>query len=620
MLFGGSRSGGGVLGTTDPGRPPALNALQRRAQQLKKWQEHEEQLSALEASKNNSSNNGTGNIKKPRIPKVKFSNKTLFLAACANGDLEEAQRLLANGTDINCVNIDGLTGMHQACIDDNLNIVTFLIENGADVNACDNDGWTPLHAAANCGHYEIVEALLQAGADATIINNDGELASDIADTDSVKELINSYLLNQGNCQVQNNNLDELRKQELTIMTRDVNQWINSGKFVDKLHPRTGASFLHVAASKGYTSVISSLLNCTKLKSQVEVDVRDKENWTPLMAAVYWQQVPVVELLLQHGADPFVRTTTGQSLEELSDNKDIIELIQLQKKKLQEEAEKAKEAAAAASASSPAINNSNPSTPSISSGNTSLSSTLLGTPTESETQRKAHAKRVRETRRSTQGISAEDISKAKDHIQQQQQQQQASNVNNNNNNTTSSTSTPSSTLNTVPGTNAITSTSPSTQATATITTSSTTTSTSSSSYNASQQLPTQASSKGGIVTCTNVKDSVNGSTCDADQPDSSSVVTHGSKVSTGSSLGSDLHVTSTTKDYQKLYEEVLESIEVLKKQHATKEVEWSRERRLLQRKISEMEEELKNIDILKSDNQRLKDENGALIRVISKLSK
>ncbi|XP_030894768.1 protein phosphatase 1 regulatory subunit 12B-like [Leptonychotes weddellii] len=46
----------------------------------------------------------------------------------------------------------------------------------------------------------------------------------------------------------------------------------------------------------------------------------------------------------------------------------------------------------------------------------------------------------------------------------------------------------------------------------------------------------------------------------------------------------------------------------------------REKRALERKMSEMEEEMKVLTELKSDNQRLKDENGALIRVISKLSK
>ncbi|CAG2243994.1 MYPT1 [Mytilus edulis] len=46
----------------------------------------------------------------------------------------------------------------------------------------------------------------------------------------------------------------------------------------------------------------------------------------------------------------------------------------------------------------------------------------------------------------------------------------------------------------------------------------------------------------------------------------------------------------------------------------------REKRALERKLSELEEELKKMEVLKEDNRRLKEENGALIRVISKLSK
>ncbi|XP_024138434.1 protein phosphatase 1 regulatory subunit 12A isoform X2 [Oryzias melastigma] len=46
----------------------------------------------------------------------------------------------------------------------------------------------------------------------------------------------------------------------------------------------------------------------------------------------------------------------------------------------------------------------------------------------------------------------------------------------------------------------------------------------------------------------------------------------------------------------------------------------KDRRVLERRLAELEEELKALVDLKADNQRLKDENGALIRVISKLSK
>ncbi|XP_066580778.1 protein phosphatase 1 regulatory subunit 12A [Amia ocellicauda] len=100
------------------------------------------------------------------------------------------------------------------------------------------------------------------------------------------------------------------------------------------------------------------------------------------------------------------------------------------------------------------------------------------------------------------------------------------------------------------------------------------------------------------------------------------------------------------DYKKLYEQILAENEKLKAQLRDTDMELTdlklqlekatqrqerfadrsqlemekRERRALERRISEMEEELKMLPDLKADNQRLKDENGALIRVISKLSK
>lgn len=46
--------------------------------------------------------------------------------------------------------------------------------------------------------------------------------------------------------------------------------------------------------------------------------------------------------------------------------------------------------------------------------------------ESETQRKAHAKRVRETRRSTQGVTLDEIKSAEELVKKK-------NLNNNNNN-------------------------------------------------------------------------------------------------------------------------------------------------------------------------------------------
>uniref|UniRef100_A0A3B4A5A9 cGMP-dependent protein kinase interacting domain-containing protein n=1 Tax=Periophthalmus magnuspinnatus TaxID=409849 RepID=A0A3B4A5A9_9GOBI len=107
--------------------------------------------------------------------------------------------------------------------------------------------------------------------------------------------------------------------------------------------------------------------------------------------------------------------------------------------------------------------------------------------------------------------------------------------------------------------------------------------------------------------------------------------------------------TTSKDYKKMYEEALHENEKLKSRLHNSKQELSklrsqlekvtqkhdriserstalesekREKQALEKRVSDMEEEIKLqvLTELKSDNQRLKDENGALIRVISKLSK
>ncbi|XP_071624782.1 protein phosphatase 1 regulatory subunit 12B isoform X6 [Heliangelus exortis] len=114
------------------------------------------------------------------------------------------------------------------------------------------------------------------------------------------------------------------------------------------------------------------------------------------------------------------------------------------------------------------------------------------------------------------------------------------------------------------------------------------------------------------------------------------------------LSSKAEEESLNRDYKKLYESALSENQKLKSKLREAQLELAdiksklekatqqkqektsdrssmlemekREKRALERKLSEMEEEMKILTELKSDNQRLKDENGALIRVISKLSK
>jgi len=75
--------------------------------------------------------------------------------------------------------------------------------------------------------------------------------------------------------------------------------------------------------------------------------------------------------------------------------------------------------------------------------------------------------------------------------------------------------------------------------------------------------------------------------------------------------------------ERMERDIAERDQMIEKLKTSQYIESSldkREKRAYERKISELEEELKKMDSIKADNTRLKEENAALIRVISKLSK
>ena len=76
-----------------------ISAIGKRQEQLKRWEE--------------SDTNKCVNHTLSKDKKVKFQDGCIFLAACSSGDRDEVKRLLERGANINTVNIDGLTALHQ---------------------------------------------------------------------------------------------------------------------------------------------------------------------------------------------------------------------------------------------------------------------------------------------------------------------------------------------------------------------------------------------------------------------------------------------------------------------------------------------------------------------------
>jgi len=103
----------------------------------------------------------------------------LFDAANA-GNIQQINKLLSQGLDINISNDQRETALHMAAARGHYEAVMFLVRNGAYVNAPTVKNWIPLHHAVRFRHPNITNFLIQRGSSAQARTSDGLTAIDMA--------------------------------------------------------------------------------------------------------------------------------------------------------------------------------------------------------------------------------------------------------------------------------------------------------------------------------------------------------------------------------------------------------------------------------------------------------
>jgi ankyrin repeat protein len=89
--------------------------------------------------------------------------------AAADGDDTKLVELLsAADVDINVIDEEGITPLHEASASGHVGCTRILVEKGADVNAHDNDGVSPLHEACANGKPQCLKVLLEFNANVNI--------------------------------------------------------------------------------------------------------------------------------------------------------------------------------------------------------------------------------------------------------------------------------------------------------------------------------------------------------------------------------------------------------------------------------------------------------------------
>jgi ankyrin repeat protein len=84
---------------------------------------------------------------------------TALLHAIVNGDGPLAERLLAEGADVDAATSDGWTPLMKACLWERAELVALLLAHGASADAQSVDGWSALAIARHKRNDLIVRLL-----------------------------------------------------------------------------------------------------------------------------------------------------------------------------------------------------------------------------------------------------------------------------------------------------------------------------------------------------------------------------------------------------------------------------------------------------------------------------
>ncbi len=248
---------------------------------------------------------------------------TPLMNAAALGSLESMRLLVNRGADVNAQNAFGSTALMWSANDPGK--VRFLLNHGADVNKVTKSGRTALMIAALSNpSAETVGMLLGRGADASLVDRKGNNAFLSAVTGSDPATIRLLADSAGDV-----NRPSPVRGVTSLMTAASRRNID----LVKLLLRKGADVNAVSAGGNTQRVKNGIVALgaftplmravtygpvelvkVLLEAGAKVNVTDVRGMTPLMLAVTSDRLDpaIVKMLLEHDADPAVKSVAGET--------------------------------------------------------------------------------------------------------------------------------------------------------------------------------------------------------------------------------------------------------------------------------------------------------------------
>ncbi len=166
----------------------------------------------------------------------------------------------------------GLTALIYAARAGHIEAVKVLLDAGADVNQASNYGWTPLLAATQNRNYQVGKLLIDSGADVNLSNNGG--------------WTNLYLATD-------------------------NRNVEGGDYPVREPDMDHLDYIRILLDAG-SDVNATLVESTETRTVFTNQWLDEEGATAFLRASQSGDLPLIKLLLEFGADPFINTELGVS--------------------------------------------------------------------------------------------------------------------------------------------------------------------------------------------------------------------------------------------------------------------------------------------------------------------
>jgi len=259
-----------------------------------------------------------------------------FIEAVRAGQLEEVQRLLDAGADVNATGnatsgswwYNQAPAITHAVLTDHSDVVRLLIAHGADLNMGEKGyGDTALHTAAHLNNVEIVKILLESGADPNPYSKHKDwetplhYAAEAGAVEAIQALVDSGIdVDTRKDQGLSALLNTLKTGRPDFTTKVVTVLLDNGADPNLTDER-GNSALHFAAAKGMTEVIPNLI-----ENKANIDLQNGIGDTPLHRAAKSNKVEAVSLLIQYGADLNKENNKGETALDVATRDDIVDIL------------------------------------------------------------------------------------------------------------------------------------------------------------------------------------------------------------------------------------------------------------------------------------------------------